>query len=93
MEFEWDEEKERANIKKHHISFSLAALVFLDRNVIVRYDEDHSENEDRYIAIGRVNDTVLLLFVSYTLREAGVIRIISARKALKPEKERYYRGN
>ena len=93
MDFEWDEEKEQANIKKHHVSFSLAALVFLDKNVIIRYDADHSINEDRYIAIGKVHNTVLLLFVSYTLREERVIRIISARKALKPEKERYYRGH
>ena len=45
MEFEWDEEKEQKNISKHHIDFTMAAKVFFDENVIVRYDEIHSVNE------------------------------------------------
>ncbi len=92
MEFEWDEEKEQKNIRKHHIDFTMAAKVFFDENVIVRYDEMHSVNEERYIAIGKVDDTILILMVSYTMREEDRIRIISARPALKREKERYYNG-
>ena len=92
MKFEWDEEKERKNIEKHKIDFTLAARIFFDKNVLIRYDEGHSVIEDRYIAIGRVDKAILILFVSYTMRGKDRIRIISARPADKIEKERYYRG-
>ncbi|MBR4529630.1 MAG: BrnT family toxin [Lachnospiraceae bacterium] len=92
MKFEWDEEKERANIRKHRVDFHMAARVFFDPDVLVRYDDIHSTEEDRYIAIGRVDETVLILLVAYTERKDR-IRIISARPATKREKERYHYGN
>ena len=84
--FEWDEEKELINRKKHGISFQTAALVFNDKNYIEMYDFEHSVKEDRYIAIGKVGK---VLFVVFT--ERGVrIRLISARLATKSEEELYY---
>lgn len=89
MQFEWDDEKERKNIIKHGISFKLAKRVFADPNRIEKYDEIHSTDEDRYITIGEVNGTYMLVMVVYTDREDS-IRIISARLATKAEKEEYY---
>lgn len=86
MQFEWEEQK---NIAKHGIDFSTAALVFGDNNRIEKYDEGHSINEDRYITIGTINGTAIILLVVYTERNHA-IRIISARVATKREKEVYY---
>lgn len=52
LRFEWDEEKNQINQKKHKISFETAAYVFEDENYIEMYDFEHSIEEDRYIAIG-----------------------------------------
>ena len=84
--FEWDEEKEVANIKKHGIDFKSASFVFLDMNRIEIFDEAHSELEDRYITIGVVEE---VLTVVYTERKKS-IRIISARKANALERSYYY---
>ena len=66
MVFEWDEEKNILNQRKHGISFETAAYVFADENYIEMYDFEHSISEDRYIAIGRVGD---VLFVVFTERK------------------------
>ncbi len=87
MLFEWDETKEKLNVLKHGIDFSTAALVFGDPGRIEKFDEKHSENENRYITIGRINVSVIVLV--YTERKAA-IRIISARLATKREEEAYY---
>ena len=59
MDFEWDVDKNKANIKKHGISFELAAKVFLDSKRIERYDAEHSSiEEQRYKTIGMVNKVV-----------------------------------
>ncbi len=89
LQFEWDEEKEKINIKKHGIDFTIASHVFLDPNRLEYYDKAHSTaEEDRYITIGYVAD---VLTVVYTERKKSV-RIISARRATKKEKGAYY-GN
>ena len=80
MTFEWDENKNRINKKKHGVSFEMAARVFLDPNVIVVSDPEIFE--ERWNAIGFVGS---LLFVVYTERDNDKIRIISARKATKEE--------
>ncbi len=89
MEFEWDDNKEIYNIKKHSISFSMAARVFDDDNRIEFYDYEHSVSEDRYVTIGLVDGVFAVVFVVFTEREK-VIRIISARLATRKEKERYF---
>lgn len=89
MLFEWDETKNEINKKKHKIDFETAARVFYDENHIELYDETHSSEEERFIAIGMVGGFAAVVFVVYTPRE-NVIRIISARKATKKEREDYY---
>ena len=86
MIFEWDEDKNTANKEKHGISFETAAHVFEDPNYIEMFDFEHSTDEDRYIAIGRVGD---ILFVVFTERRERV-RLISARLATKAERGLYY---
>ena len=86
MQFEWDENKNRINEKKHGIDFSLAARVFFDNNRIEEYDEEHSTYEDRYISLGLVDD---VLVVVHTDRGEAV-RIISARQANERERRKYY---
>lgn len=85
MTFEWDEAKNQLNKKKHGISFETAAYVFQDRNYIEMYDFEHSTQEDRYIAIGRVGE---VLFVVFTERKEN-IRLISARLATEAERRLY----
>lgn len=88
MEFEWDENKEKINIRKHGVNFSEAPEAFEDENAIDDYDESHSSNEEhRFALIGL--STKRLLFVSYTVRRNSVIRLISARKA-NQNQERFY---
>ena len=89
ISFEWDEEKDQKNFTKHGIHFKTAIKVFLDPDKLIREDEEHPE-ELRYDIIGRVGK---VLFVVCTLRENGVIRIISARLATGLEKERYENGD
>ena len=89
MTIEWDDEKNEINKKKHGISFESASLVFGDENYIELYDEDHSIDEDRFIAIGLVED---ILFVVHTIRNEN-IRLISARLATKEERSFYYDCN
>lgn len=86
--FEWDEEKNKINKRKHNISFETAQKVFADKNRIEWLDEKHSDDEDRYITIGRVNE---ILFVVYTER-GSITRLISARRADKSERRKYYAG-
>ena len=91
IRFEWDENKNIANRKKHNISFEEAQTAFYDDNALLIDDPDHSEEEERFILLGfsfRAN----LLVVCHCYRQSeSVIRIISARKATKNE-ERAYNG-
>jgi uncharacterized DUF497 family protein len=90
MNFEWDEEKNLRNIRIHKVSFVQAALVFSDPLRREKYDDAHSADEDRIIAIGSANGRIL--FVSFTEIGFDTLRIISARKAKRNEMEYYY-GN
>ena len=93
LQFEWDEEKEKRNIQIHHIDFETAAHVFSDDYRIEKYDGKHSIDEDRYKVIGAINEHLLIVVVIYTMRQNDtVIRMISARKAEKEERDEYY-GN
>lgn len=83
---EWDSNKNEINKKKHGISFEAAALVFADEHYLELYDDEHSIDEDRYIAIGMVED---VLFVVHTMRDEHV-RMISARLATKQERGFYH---
>ena len=63
MIFEWDDSKETVNIKKHGISFRLAAKIFIDPNCIEIYDSLHSIFEDCYIAIGYAGNVITVVYM------------------------------
>ena len=95
MKFEWDKEKNKSNIRKHKVSFEDAETVFKDDNLIILFDDEHSEYEERFNAIGE--DLIYRrLLVCHCYRcdnnEEDIIRIISARIANKNEIEIYERG-
>lgn len=86
MEFEWDAEKDNANQQKHGIRFDVAATVFFDPTRLTFVDDREEYGEDRLITIGWVSER--LCVVVYTETE-DTIRIISARKANRQERNRY----
>ena len=90
MKFEWDENKAAVNLSKHGISFEEAKTVFDDPLYVDFYDPDHSDEEERYIIVGESQPGNLLI-VSYTER-ADFIRLISARKVTRVEREVYEEG-
>jgi len=93
MKFEWDPNKNKANILKHRVSFEDAETVFDDKNAVYLYDENHSEDEDRFYIIGEdKNFRELAVCHCYRGRDDEIIRIISARKATKIEIDYYYEG-
>jgi uncharacterized DUF497 family protein len=87
LQFEWDPEKAKRNLKKHGVSFEEASTIFEDPLFISFLDEEHSEDEERHITIGMSNK-IRLLMAAYTERR-NLIRLISARKATKNE-EKFY---
>ncbi|MEN9520649.1 MAG: hypothetical protein RLZZ381_3237 [Cyanobacteriota bacterium] len=88
--FDWDNQKAKVNERKHGVSFEEAQTVFYDENGRLRYDSDHSLNEERYILLG-ISSLLRLLVVCHTYREKeSNIRIISARKATKQEIKQYH---
>ena len=91
--FEWDRKKNQLNIFKHDVSFEEASTVFKDNYAITLFDEEHSEDENRFIIIG-ISENLLELTVCHCYRgeNDSIVRIISARKANKREKEIYERG-
>ena len=92
IRFDWDEHKNILNQKKHGISFDEAITVFEDETAILFDDPVHSEREERFLLLGKSKEGNVCI-VCHCYRESDtVIRIISARKATKREKERYVRG-
>ena len=89
--FVWDDEKARANLRKHRISFKTATRVFTDPHALTVQDRIEG-GEYRWQTLGRVGGITLLL-VAYTLEEdrngGEVIRLISARRADPKERKRY----
>ncbi|MBI1994189.1 MAG: BrnT family toxin [Deltaproteobacteria bacterium] len=91
LRFEWDEDKNRENIKKHGVSFQEAQTVFLDENAMRFFDPDHSQDEDRFIMLGMSFKLRVLVVCHCHRKNDAVIRIISARKADKHEAKDYWR--
>jgi uncharacterized protein len=91
MDFEWDEDKAKANLRKHKVDFDEAATVFGDFLSTTFPDPDHSLDEDRLITIG-TSDRGRVLIVSHTDRSERT-RIISARKATPRERKIYEEEN
>ncbi len=93
IKFEWDEAKAKSNIKKHGVTFEEAKSVFFDEYAIQFYDDEGSQlEEDRFLLLGRSNESNLLLVCHCERHDGAVIRIISARKATKAE-QKFYEGD
>lgn len=89
LRFDWDEQKAESNQQKHAVSFEEAQTVFYDENARLMYDPEHSLTEDRYILFG-MSSSLRLIVVCHIYRENDeLIRIISARKATKQERQQY----
>ncbi len=90
--FEWDPAKAKRNLRDHKLSFERASQVFLDLNMLSIEDEEHSEEEDRWITLG-LDKSGILLVVHHTFREVDPdnfnVRIISARKPTRGETKQY----
>jgi uncharacterized protein len=94
-DFEWDSKKARSNIRNHRISFERASSIFRDPNLLSLPDQEHSENEERWITMG-IDLAGTLLVIVHTFQRVTQtlvrIRIISARKATSYEMRTYEEG-
>ena len=91
MELEWDDEKERKNLRKHGLDFSIAEVVLSDPYAMTLYDR-HENAEHRWHTIGAVNAGHMVLVVIHTDPEpegGAPVRIIGVRKATLHERRRY----
>ena len=89
LRFDWDPRKDAENQRKHRVSFKEAETVFSDEHALLIDDPEHSTTEERFVLLGlSVRFRVLLVVNSYREQDA-VIRIISARRATKLERDRY----
>ena len=89
LRFEWDENKNNINKRKHKVSFEEAKTVFEDASALVIEDPDHSEQEERFIILGFSHKANLLIVCHCYRMDDAVIRIISARKATLRESMQY----
>ena len=92
FQFEWDEIKAAANVRKHGVSFELASTVFNDPRLLTIADLEHSEAEERWFSVGCASNGAMLSIV-YLWSESDPatikIRLISARKATQTEIRHY----
>lgn len=86
LKFVCDSEKAEKNWQKHGVKFRNAALAFFDENLIEDYDDFHSDDEERYKIIGKVEKILVVIYTERGDRN----RIISARLADKRERSDYY---
>ncbi|MGD0226572.1 MAG: BrnT family toxin [Terriglobia bacterium] len=95
FQFEWDEGKAAANIRKHGVSFELASSVFVDPRLLSVADLEHSEAEERWFSVGcAVNGAIVsVVYIWQEMAKAITkIRLISARRATRSE-IRFYEEN
>jgi len=91
IRFEWNPSKSATNRRKHGVSFEEASTVFTDEHALLIDDLEHSEEEGRFILLG-LSSNFRMLVVCHGYRESDeLIRIISARKAARKEREFYNR--
>ena len=93
MKYEWNEEKNKLNQQKHGISFEEAKEVFGDALQISKLDKRFSYFEERWITVGSTSKHKILVVANLFFTNDGeeIIRIISARKANKQERDSYER--
>ncbi len=92
FEFEWDEAKAAANLRKHGVPFDLASTVFKDPQLLTVADLEHSEHEERWFSVGRASDGAIVSVVYVWWRPDAAttkIRLISARNATHAETRSY----
>jgi len=89
IRFEWDDRKNAQNRRKHGISFEEAQTVFFDERALLIADPDHSEHEERFILLGLSSALRTLVVCHCYRREGDVIRLYSARRADRQEREEY----
>lgn len=90
IKIEWSARKNRINVTKHRVDFSEAATVFDDPAHTSISDPAHSVSESRYVTIGMsVNKRLIIMAHTF---EDDKIRIITARKPTKSEREKYEEG-
>ena len=88
MKFEWDSGKDRSNQRRHGLSFAEARQLFESGDAYLEiYDSEHSDVEDRFIAVGTIDRGIAV--VVYTETDEGQVRIIGARLANKRERDLY----
>ena len=88
MRFEWDPRKSEQNLEKHGVSFEEAAQLLLGpADVMEVFDRAHSDDEDRFIAIGPIARGIIV--VVFTERDEETVRIISVREATRRETRKY----
>lgn len=90
LRFEWDAAKNRANARRHGVSFEETSSAFLDENGILIDDPGHSIGEERFVLLGLTSSLRLLVICHCYRQHADVVRLISARKADKGEREHYF---
>jgi uncharacterized protein len=81
--FEWDEKKDKANQKKHDVSFALAQLAFLDHNRIILEDLEHTIDEKRYYCLGQVSEGILTVRFTYRSNKIRIFGVGYWRKGKK----------
>ncbi len=91
VRFEWDPAKAALNLRKHGVSFEDAESVFSDERGFLLDDPDHSGIEDRFILLGLSAAWAVLVVVHCYRADDQVIRIISARRATRQERDLYIR--
>lgn len=91
MRFDLDPQKNQVNKSKHNISFEEACTIFNDPDILSIVDEEHSQNEDRWISISVSSRlrSIVAIHLFLTNEQPNAIRIISARKATKREISQY----
>ncbi len=96
IKFEWDENKNSQNIKKHQIDFAEACTAFFDDNALIIEDVEHSTKEERFILLGFTAKSKIVIVCHCFKQETNgdeIIRIISCRKATRNEEKQYVEVN
>ena len=91
MKFDWDEAKNRSNKRKHDMDFEFASMAFLDVHQFSIHDRIEG-GEPRWQTYGEVSGRVVVMVAhTWSEDESGeeIIRVISARRAKRPERKRY----
>ena len=94
-EFDWDDAKATTNLRKHEVDFRDAMTVLLDPMAMTFHDIDQSQDEERWVSVGRSSSDKLLVVI-HTFVATGpnnaLVRIISPRAATRQERQQYEQG-